>query len=373
MKAIKITFGALVILMVMSCETHYRMVTTLEHSGKVHREVYAYKLFDVSERKTIQHSGTTLCSYHIIGGSSRNPFFFNPTPDWEVIYFDTVIKYDFFGAERQFNVKVHKDANSIDKYSQEIQYDDYMQSFAVPEESLLKKFKWFYTYYSFKTVYKQIAYELPVPIGNYLDKEELILWTQGGMSNQKLMNGCEMYNYLNEINDKFLEWYSRNCFEISWESIKEFTKGYDLDTNKENIYTDFQQAKTKIFEIEPKNVCAVLDSFYKTNYFSQLYESHNIQLENNFRKISTDKAEIIGNVISYELVIPAKVLQTNAPIVNSDILIWKVDGMRLLFDDYTLTAEYRIANKWAFIITGFIVIIAIGSIIILAKKRRFLA
>jgi len=167
-----------------------------------------------------------------------------------------------------------------------------------------------------------------------------------------------------------MEWYGHNCFEISFESIKKITTGYDLDTVKEKIY-DEVKAIDEVSDIGPKTVCAVLDSFYVTTYFSSQYKIYKDTLDKDFElKTSFLIDAVLGHIISYELVIPDKILQTNAPIINSDTLVWKVDGMRLLFDNYTLTAEYRVINSWAFVLSGLIIIIAVGGIGFRIVRKR---
>ena len=344
MKAIKNILAISAVALTMSCETHYRMVTTLSRDGKAHRTVYAF--------------GDTA---FMAGNISNNPFLFHLSSDWEITHLDTVVKHDFFGRKSKLNVKISKHANSIEQYSQEIQSDDDKLSFAAPEELLSKKFRWFYTDYSFKTTYKKLKYEVPVPIDNYLSREEQMLWTQGDMNNYKFLNAFEMNDYLNEIGDKFMEWYSRNCFEISLVCIKKLTTKYDLDIDRENIYKEIQRAKIEAFDINPEKVCTILDLFYKTKYFSELNEINKKTLENEF-ETAISVVNSIGNVICYELVHCGEITRTNAHIINSDTLIWKVDGIRLLFDNYILTAEYRIVNSWAFIFSGFILIIAVGSL-----------
>ena len=343
MKTVRNILAILVIALTMSCETHYRMITTLERNGQVHREIYAFENSPSME----EHS---------------NSFLFYLSPDWNITRFNTIINHNFFGKERKFNVKISKDATSIEQYSQDVQYDNDKQSFAAPEESVSKKFGWFYTNYSFKAVYKKLKYEVPVPIANYLNKEEQILWTQGDMNNYKAFNGSEMSDYLNEISDKFFEWCSINYFEISLECIKKLTTGYDFDTDKENIYQEIRKAKIEDMDINPETVCKILDSFYKTKYFSELNKANGEILENDF-ETAISIINHVGNVISYELVIPKNLLKTNAPIIHYDTLIWKVDGMRLLFDDYSLLAEYRVANIWAFILSSLILIVAVGSLL----------
>jgi hypothetical protein len=351
MKTVKNILAILAIALTMSCETHYRMITTLDCNGKVHREIYAFG-----------------DSTFMAGNISANPFLFNISTDWNITRFDTIVRHNFFGKKHDLNVKISKYATSIEQYSQEIQCDDYRQSFAAPKESLSKKFRWFYTNYTFKAIYKKLKYDVPVHIDNYLSKEEQMIWTQGNMNNYKILNGAEMSDYLNNISDKFLDWYSRNCFEISINCIKKMTVKYDLDIDKENIYKEIHRAEIEVFDISPETVCSVLDTYYKTEYFSTLSKNNKEILEKDFEKASAI-VSYIGNVISYELVISGKIIKTNAPVINSDTLIWKIDGIRLLFDDYLLTTEYQVVNTWAFIISGLVLIIAAGSLFL--RKINF--
>jgi hypothetical protein len=354
MRAKKLIISVLAILLATSCETHYRMVTTLGRNGKVHREVYASDIQPFTSK-----------------GVLKNPFLFDVSSDWQITHFDTAVEYNFFGEKENFNVKISKDENFIELYSKEIQCDENRKSLAAPQESLQKKFRWFYTYYSFKAVYKQLDYESPVPIENHLTKEEQILFTQGNMNNYKVENGWEIFNYLEKINNNFFEWCSRNFFEINIGCIKKIATRYDLDTVKETIYKEvFYVKKEDFLNITPETVCSTLDSFYKTNYFSQLYKDNKEVLENDVNKNkAVAMMEYIGNTISYELVIPDRLLKTNAPIANADTLIWKVDGIRLLFDDYSLTAEYRVVNRWAVLVSWSVIFFALGCLICRKIKR----
>ena len=344
MKTIKIILAVLTLTFMVSCGEYYRMVTTINANGNVYRALYA--------------SGD---SAFRAGNISHNPFLFELGSDWTVNRCDTSLKYDFFGEEAKFNVKISKKSNSIESYSKDIRCDTDKRSLAAPEESLMKRTGWFYTNYSLKVTYRKLQYEVPISIDDFLTKEEQILWTQGGFDNY--MNGFEMSDNLNNISDKFIKWYARNYFEISLEGIKKLTENYDLDRDKENIYKNLTDVvKVHPDDINPESVCNVLDSFYTTAYFSKLYQANHEILDNDYKQ-TLSITNVILNGISYELVLPGKVLQTNAPIIRSDTLVWKVDGMRLLFDDYTLKAEYRVINKWGFLLTGLLLVISIGSIV----------
>lgn len=71
-------------------------------------------------------------------------------------------------------------------------------------------------------------------------------------------------------------------------------------------------------------------------------------------------AELFGYALQFELSMPGRVVSTNAVMQKDSALIWKVDAFRLLDSDYTLTAESRTINYWAFGVT-ILLILLIGG------------
>lgn len=351
MKTIKIALTVLITVLMASCGSYYRMVTTLDRDGKAHRKIYA--------------KGD---SAFLAGDRSKNPYSFDIS-DWNVVKLDSAVKYNFFGEEKDINVKIEKSVASIDLFSKNIHYDENKKSFAAPEETLSKEFRWFYTNYKFTGVYKKAVYEVPVSIDKYLTKEEQKIWTQGDFGKYKALNGSELNDKLGDLEAKFMEWYSRNSFEISLVSATKYLNGNISDADKDAIYKQIRaNEQTASADITPESVCKAMDTFYKTNSYSQLYSTHREEIDKDFEKADAF-INILSNVISYELVVPGQIVGSNSPIIASDTLTWKVDGVRILFDDYTLTAEYRIVNIWAFVLSGLIVVVAVFSCYLLRRKK----
>jgi len=350
MKIVKIAVIAFFATIMVSCGTNYRVVTTLDRDGNVIREVYA-----------------KADSAFIAGDLSHNPYLFDISSGWDIIRFDSVMKYNFFGDEESFNVIVSKKASSIDIFSKEVICDKDNREFAAPEETLTKKFKWFYTNYAFTGVYKRLNYNVPVSIDKYMSPEEQKLWTRGDFNTYGVMNGIEMNDILSEIEGKFMDWYFRNCFEISLNCIGNLTNDIITETDKDKIYKQFIDRKQGD-DISPKKVCKALDSYYKTTRFTESYKKNEQIIDQEFEE-ETSVVNVVNNTICYELIVPGRILSANSPIIDSNTMIWKVNGIRILFDDYTLTAEYRVANRWAFILSGLILITAIVSVALLSMGK----
>ncbi len=351
MRTIKIIAIIFVTIFMVSCETYYRMVTTLDRDGNAIREVY-----------------TKGDSAFMAGDMSHNPFLFNIGLNWNIIRYDSVLKYNFFGSENIINVKASKKVSSIDLFSKELNCSEINRSLAAPEETLTKNFGWFYTNYTFTGVYKKLNFQVPVSIDKYLSKEEQKLWTQGNFKDYGTTNGFEMKNMLDGIEDEFMDWYSRNCFEIGLNSIEKISKKTIADEDKDKIYKLLYK-KEQTEDIMPELIAKTLDIFYKTNSFSKLYKTNKKSIDQEFENTSL-KIELLSNIISYELIVPGEIISTNSSIINSNTLTWKVDGIRILFDDYTLTTQYRVTNTWAFILSGLVLLVAITSIILIFRKSR---
>ncbi|MDR0205744.1 MAG: hypothetical protein LBI45_00560 [Bacteroidales bacterium] len=354
MKTVKRIFGIIVLTFCVSCGTYYKMVTTIARDGSAQREVYAWG-----------------DSAFLAGDLSRNPFMFDLTQDWHISPLDSAMANDFFGTPKSLNIRISKHTNSIENFSKELQYNVEKQSLVAPEESLVIKKGWFYTNYSLKVVYKKFQYEVPISIDDYLSREEQIVWTQGNFSQCKLYNGSEMSDYLDNINEKFMKWYVHNCFEVSFQLIKKYSDKQDLNADKENIFKELKDnmKSEDEFGINPEAVCNFLDYFYRTTYFSKLNKIHSEELNKEYNNVFAP-AELIGNVISYEIILPGELVEVSFSSYQSGTIFWKIDGMRLLFDDLTFTAQSRIKNRWALMVTGLLLIVVIGSTVLIVKNRK---
>lgn len=351
MNTIKTISIILIAILMASCESYYRVVTRLDRDGKAYREIYAKGDPDF-----------------LTGDKSKNPYLFDVS-DWNVVKLDSAGKYNFFGEEKDINVKIEKTVASIDLFSKGLRYDENKKSFAVPEENLSKEFRWFYTNYKFTGVYKKVAYEVPVSIDKYLTKEEQKIWSQGDFSKYKALNGSELNDKLGDLESKFIEWYSRNSFELSLESIKKYSNQNISDADKDAMYKQMQENYQIVSSYAtPESVCNAIDAFYKTSSYSQLYSTKKEAIEEDFDNLGSF-VNTLSKVISYELIVPGQIVDSNSPIIASDTLTWKVDGIRILFDDYTLSAEYRIVNIWAFVLSGLIVVVAAFSCYLLRRKK----
>jgi hypothetical protein len=305
-------------------------------------------------------------SAFLSGDKSHNPFLFTLDSEWKIEPFEGDIV-------EKCNVKITKRGYPAKDFSNIEPVKEYMRPLAVPKESLHKRFKWFYTYYTFISEYLQLTETGPVLIADYLDSTEMKLWFRGDQQNYLGMTGIELNEILDEIGIKFWKWFSRNIYEISFEIVRSVT---DTSANlsvphladiKDTLYTLI--SKKYEDDISPSKVCQFLDDYFGTNDFSA-FEKENSELLDGMYEEKTQLVNLFEVRMDYELLMPGTVMTANTPFKNQDTLVWKIDAYRIFTGDYVLTAESRTPNLWAFIVTGLLIVVLAGCFIKVSRKRK---
>jgi len=89
-----------------------------------------------------------------------------------------------------------------------------------------------------------------------------------------------------------------------------------------------------------------------------------------FEKRTETINELVKHNIKYELALPGKIMTANTDLQNDGVLVWNVDMFRFLADDYTLTAESRAVNLWAFLVTLLLVVISVCCFVMLHSSAK---
>lgn len=329
------------------CSSNYRMTTLVHSDGTVDREVFAYA-----------------DSNYISGKRTSNPFLFS-IKDWKVVPLDSNLIYTYWGEEVKLNIKASRSIKANGELSFFSTDKQNHHPLAVPKEKLDMSFKWFYTYYTFSCKYSKIVDKGPVPIDRYLNDDQQRLFFQGDMTHYQGMNGIELNETLSNLEGKFMEWYNESIYQLCWGAITEVyaTVGDTaylsrLAQAKEKLRSMDTNSQKKDLEYTPSKVCQLLDIYFKTNHFTQFLGNNKKEID----KLLDKKEEIINFFearIKYELLMPGKLISTNAVQKEGERLVWKVDAYRLLGHDYTLNATSRKMNTWAFVVTGLLILLSV--------------
>jgi hypothetical protein len=113
--------------------------------------------------------------------------------------------------------------------------------------------------------------------------------------------------------------------------------------------------------------------------YSQLNELMNTQIfdkiiqatESNISHLEDDIEYVFDQTeFTYNLNMPGIILDTNADVLRGNRMRWDIDPTELFLSDKSCHAESRIVNRWAFIVSGIIILFAVFMLIWAALKKR---
>ena len=326
MKTNKIIVWIIVYISLTSCfKDTYQIITRVNRDGSCNREIYPKN-----------DSISTLFPYDYSSG-------------WKISQIDTVIEENLAQKHIKY-LKLSKKFNSVDELSTGLRHDNI---FPTPKESLKKRFRWFFTYYTFVATYPEVTDKGRVPIDKYLSKAEQKFFLQGDMSAYKGMNGYELKDELDHMETKFMKWYYRSLSEESFDVVLNYVDAnfrLQLPAIKDTLFA-ISEKQEKEYYLDIKDICTMLDEYFNVDNFSELHAENKSEMDDMLEERTKTTDQLSGFDIQYDLVMPGKIVATNTDLQNNDTLTWHINLFRFLADDYTLTAESRTANIWAFAVT----------------------
>ena len=106
-----------------------------------------------------------------------------------------------------------------------------------------------------------------------------------------------------------------------------------------------------------------IDAYFHTDAFTT-FSGFKWALEKSLEDYETGYSFYFVNLyMNYDLVMPGTVIDAGIGQVVNDTVRYRLSGERLLPHDYAITATSRKANIWAFIVTGLVILLAIGSFV----------
>jgi len=362
------------VLFAVSCSNNDDMLTVINADGSCYREF------------TSQEDSTFM-----VGASKKNNFPVDMDSSWNVNWafmklasgkdyplkpskIDSIFKNSPDSVVHTlFTVHIRKDYKSVEDMatSFKLKSSHKWSSFKV-NYSLERKFRWFYTYFNYRETYPKIKTNFNLPIENYMSKDEARFWFTGQPNILIGMNGLEIREYMGTLEQKYNLWFGQNIWNNEY---KVLLKNYDL-VKKKPVSKDSLEAlrdtisSTIESSLSDFKMGDILNKYFKTKAFSVLWDKENSPMkEYETEFINQDFIEYLSYSFNYKLKMPGTTIQPNNAVLNDGILSYKLTAYRMLYNDYTIEAESRKTNIWAFILTGIILIIAVGSFIYKPKKK----
>lgn len=235
--------------------------------------------------------------------------------------------------------------------------------------SLNRKFRWFFTYFDYKETFNYHNPYGHVPVTKFLTSEEIRLYQRTGKNDslQEKVDRWKNWDFGEEIYSRFItvarqhdsmaayiplimntkgELFSR------WEKMdstekankkaqegKKHTSAHSGDSTKPAAKDDTDEQIKKVFvDLWGKEAFRVLGPMVDTVCKAAFDESHTSSPDPDNWKFAAE--------------MPGLLLDANSATVKGNAVEWKFDQDQVRVGDFVMSASSRVANPWAFIVTG---------------------
>lgn len=365
MKLDNILFSIVFCFLLLSCENRVSMKTVINPDGSCYRELEKsgvggefFMKDSVSSRNPfpVEIDSTWSLSWKIEGHEWRTDF---PVSEHT---FDSILEIskdlDEYVDSIPLSVRIRRDFFSVDEMSNEYKIrNNHPWKDVKIDYKLSKKFRWFYTFYEYKETYFKSDFKFDYPIEDFMSKDEYLFWFIGEPNLTTGLSGMEAREYLGQIENKYNKWFAKNKWSSEYDHVinnyNKITKGI---VSKEKLIS----LKDTIFDKEVASnvdfdLTEVLNKYFKTKAFSLMELDGTYDFENEYAFLSATSFE-------YNLILPGKIIKSNANSQDENGKIWNLTAYRFLVNDYNIEASSRTTNVWAFIVTGLIILLALGGL-----------
>ena len=240
--------------------------------------------------------------------------------------------------------------------------------------TLKKHFKWFYTDYTFTETFAYVGPAIfPVPLDRFLGADSASFWFTGQPDLTLGLSGAEQKNMLDEIETKVSCWVDANWFTEIYKRIADrYDEVENAPVSKEafvrlcdSLAMNPETLKLSGYEGNAKGVGKLFDQYFHTEAYNQILQSDTLDHEQGYELLLSFNTD-------YDLVMPGRVIDAGMGEYDGNVIRYRLSGERTIPNDYkySIRATSRVTNVWAFIVTFFVIVLAVGSFFIRSQKKK---
>lgn len=263
-------------------------------------------------------------------------------------------------------VHAKKDCKSVEEMSAELYRADRSHLVKVEgikaNSKLEKRFKWFYTDYTFTETF---AYEdstlFHIPLSQFLSADTASFWFTGRPDLTRNLSGAEQKEMLDGIETKVNQWSSANWF---YEMCDIIIANYDKVENPPVSKERFASVRDSLVML-PCVINVDEEGFITNSLYAQFEKIFQTDAYTRFIQTYEGGLGQYGPLFSfgtsYGLVMPGRVLDAGMGQYDGKVIHYRLGGERMIPGDYTISATSRVTNVWAFVVTILVILLAVGS------------
>jgi hypothetical protein len=290
---------------------------------------------------------------------------------WQMVYkYDTLNSgkphiYSFkkhYTSADEINLEYKKTQNALSKFNRAVKVE--------------KKFRWFYTYFTYDEDYTKMARGNYKPFEMYLsdiEKEVRKIKEPDSISRILQLDSSKVNSFKKGIDEKYDNWTKDNLFGEVFIIMEQDMKTCRVTNIKIEDIKEQKDSINKFIDSIGIDKGAIkfykaLNKLFNTNEFDKIINSKKTGLNQLNDEVSYVIA-LTGTGFKYNLQMPGLLLDTNAETIKGNMLNWEFVPFEAYFVGSSKHAESRIINVWAFVVSG-ILLIGILVLLLIPGLRR---
>lgn len=243
--------------------------------------------------------------------------------------------------------------------------------------SLDKRFRGFYTFITYREVWKELNPFKRIALEEYFSKDEMVIVKHSLMDEEEAKKTYSKEK-LDAIEAKIKEWLLKNIFEESYEAFVEAAKKVNtpgltpetLAAKREELYKAFEKNIDIFEDLSLDKIFKCVEEVFPVEVTAILRE----QGKDAFRQLESSVNEWQGiNVFSdytNKVIMPGLITGTNAPTISGSMVSWKIGIEKYLVMDYEMWVESRIVNRWPVGVAGLLLLSITSALVIGIIRSR---
>ena len=315
----------------------------------------------------------------------ENPFFIPIDSSWEKT---TKMEYDSAENNTIAVVTVRTKYSSVEEMNKEFLRSDSLTEVQHLTMNLQKKFRWFHTKYRYEESYAQQFPFHHFPLSGYFTEEEIKVFIfEDPLADSIFFIGKDSSEraYIEELlekkADKFIY---ENTFEEFYTELIRTSRMSDhtffgsiiLSEEKDKLMNEFKPCFTHLKD-NCNDTSAILllmrlDKLYSTDAFTTLGTIDSQAFKAFDQKLNTDYFAPANEEYEHNVQLPGTLLNTNAQKIIKGNPQWSFDLLNFVYCDFTMWAESKRTNNWAYVVTLILIVISLAMGVMQIRSARAL-
>jgi hypothetical protein len=238
---------------------------------------------------------------------------------------------------------------------------------------LEKRFHWFFSSLEYRETYAVNNPIVEVPMSEYLSEDEAEILVRSRING----NGDEGETdsvLLDDLEERFNRWYIRNVFEAFY---RPFSDGVDelghdmltpeyLASMKETLFQDILESSS---DEGTEFWVGHFERVLGTPVVHQVVANNPQPFRTLDEQLALDE-ELFLSDFSNSVSLPGLIVKTNATALEGNRATWEDIGPHLLYSQYEMMVKSRMLNWWVTIISGIILVLLAGGLVVRAITIR---